>query len=583
MAGGTGGYTFEGSGSGNRVDLSADPNSVTANLSTGSIGVASGSTDTVSGISSVVGSSAGGNTFVAGNGSESFADSGSVGGDTLDFSDVATSTSTPLTINVSGGQVNGESNDTATEGSTTYSFTSGGTDFTTFLGATTGHTSFLAGPTGGATFDGQGSSNTLNFMALVKALTVNVSGVMVGPVSNSTAATSGTTYAFSDISAFVGSSGGTTFYAGSAADTFAGSGTSGNTLNFAEAAAPTLTFCLVASGTCSAADQAVLGSVVEPFSGISTFVGSSAGDTTFVAGGTGGYTFEGSGSGNRVDLSADPNSVTANLSTGSIGVASGSTDTVSGISSVVGSSAGGNTFVAGNGSESFADSGSVGGDTLDFSDVATSTSTPLTINVSGGQVNGESNDTATEGSTTYSFTSGGTDFTTFLGATTGHTSFLAGPTGGATFDGQGSSNTLNLSAVHGGTTLSTNGDSTDSPGSVTGLDPGLDGSTADSFAGIQSIVGYPGDAITSVDNASAATGASFSFTVTTVGTPVPKLTKKGKLPKGVSFQRNGDGTATISGILSAKSSGSYRLTIKAIFGKGKSKVVRRQTFTLTVS
>ena len=240
VAGGAGGYTFEGSGSGNQVDLSADPNSVTANLSTGSIGVASGSTDTVSGISSVVGSSAGGNTFVAGNGSESFADSGSVGGDTLDFSDVATSTSTPLTINVSGGQVNGESNDTATEGSTTYSFTSGGTDFTTFLGATTGHTSFLAGPTGGATFDGQGSSNTLNFMALVKALTVNVSGVMVGPVSNSTAATSGTTYAFSDISAFVGSSGGTTFYAGSAADTFAGSGTSGNTLNFADHGGPNI-------------------------------------------------------------------------------------------------------------------------------------------------------------------------------------------------------------------------------------------------------------------------------------------------------------------------------------------------------
>jgi hypothetical protein len=160
---------------------------------------------------------------------------------------------------------------------------------------------------------------------------------------------------------------------------------------------------------------------------------------------------------------------------------------------------------------------------------------------------------------------------------------VAGQSGGYTFDGNGSNNELNLSAVHSGTTFSANGDSTASRGSVTGLEPGLDGSTADSFAGIQSFVGYPGDAITSVDDASAPHGADLSFTVTTTGTPVPKLTKKGKLPKGVSFHSNGNGTATISGVPSTKSSGSYRLTIKATFGKGKAKVVCAQAFTLTVT
>jgi hypothetical protein len=322
----------------------------------------------------------------------------------------------------------------------------------------------------------------------------------------------------------------------------------------------------------------------DTFSGVSSFIGSSAGGTTFVAGGTGGYSFEGSGSGNKADFSVDPNPITANLSTGTVSVGPGSTDTISDISSVVGSSGGGNSFIAGTQSENFADTGSAGGDSLNFSDVPTSTSTPLTINVSGGPLEGDiANDTATVGSVTYSFTSGGANFTTFTGAATGNTTFLAGQSGGYTFDGNGSNNELDLSAVHSGATLSANGDSMASPGTVTGLEPGLAGSTTDSFAGIQSFAGYPGDAITSVNNASASHGAHLSFTVTTTGMPAPKLTKEGKLPKGVSFHSNGNGTATISGTPSAKSSGSYRLTIKARFGKGKTKVVCVQAFTLTVT
>ena len=55
------------------------------------------------------------------------------------------------------------------------------------------------------------------------------------------------------------------------------------------------------------------------------------------------------------------------------------------------------------------------------------------------------------------------------------------------------------------------------------------------------------DAITSDPNASARAGFSFSFLVTTSGSPTPALKKKGKLPKGVHFVNNHNGTATLIG------------------------------------
>jgi hypothetical protein len=71
--------------------------------------------------------------------------------------------------------------------------------------------------------------------------------------------------------------------------------------------------------------------------------------------------------------------------------------------------------------------------------------------------------------------------------------------------------------------------------------------------------------------------------VTTFGSPVPSITKKGKVPKGVSFQDNGNATATISGTPSAKKPHPYRLTISATFGSGKTKQVVRQVFTVNVT
>ncbi len=76
---------------------------------------------------------------------------------------------------------------------------------------------------------------------------------------------------------------------------------------------------------------------------------------------------------------------------------------------------------------------------------------------------------------------------------------------------------------------------------------------------------------------------SFTFLVTTSGTPTPKVKKQGKLPKGVHLVNNHNGTGTISGVPSVKRIGPFHLTIEAIFGKGKTKHVVTQAFTLTVS
>jgi len=98
-------------------------------------------------------------------------------------------------------------------------------------------------------------------------------------------------------------------------------------------------------------------------------------------------------------------------------------------------------------------------------------------------------------------------------------------------------------------------------------------------------IGTAGPGFTSANSTSATEGTSFSFRVTTSGTPTPKIKGKGKLPKGVKFHK-GIGTATMSGTPTATKHkspvGTYHLTITATFGKGKTKHVVTQAFTLTV-
>jgi len=77
-------------------------------------------------------------------------------------------------------------------------------------------------------------------------------------------------------------------------------------------------------------------------------------------------------------------------------------------------------------------------------------------------------------------------------------------------------------------------------------------------------------------------GIQDTFTITTSGNPVPKITSSGKLPGGVKFVDNGDGTATLSGRPGGGLGlvGDYPLTFTASNGVLPAGT---QNFTLTIS
>ena len=75
-------------------------------------------------------------------------------------------------------------------------------------------------------------------------------------------------------------------------------------------------------------------------------------------------------------------------------------------------------------------------------------------------------------------------------------------------------------------------------------------------------------------------GTAGTFSVTTTGNPVAKITESGNLPAGVTFTDNGDGTATLAGTPAAGTRGSYPFTITASNGVGTD---ASQSFTLTVN
>ena len=85
--------------------------------------------------------------------------------------------------------------------------------------------------------------------------------------------------------------------------------------------------------------------------------------------------------------------------------------------------------------------------------------------------------------------------------------------------------------------------------------------------------------ITSAASASSIVGAPFSFTVTTTGAPAAALSETGALPSGITFTDNGNGTATIAGTAAAGSGGSYPIQITAANSVGGV----TQSFTLTNS
>ena len=96
-----------------------------------------------------------------------------------------------------------------------------------------------------------------------------------------------------------------------------------------------------------------------------------------------------------------------------------------------------------------------------------------------------------------------------------------------------------------------------------------------------------GCVFTSPGTASATTGVPFSFTVSATGGVTPTFVEKGRLPHGVTFVNNYDGTATLSGTPVNGSlklaAGTYPLKIKATFAYGTATKTVAQYLTLTVS
>ncbi len=89
---------------------------------------------------------------------------------------------------------------------------------------------------------------------------------------------------------------------------------------------------------------------------------------------------------------------------------------------------------------------------------------------------------------------------------------------------------------------------------------------------------------TSAASTSVPVGSQLSFPVKTAGSPTPKITEKGTLPKGVTFNGSTDILGGVPTSTKHKSAvGIHPLTFTATFGKGKGKIVVTQAFTLSVT
>jgi titin len=75
-------------------------------------------------------------------------------------------------------------------------------------------------------------------------------------------------------------------------------------------------------------------------------------------------------------------------------------------------------------------------------------------------------------------------------------------------------------------------------------------------------------AITSGSSAGFRVGDNGSFTIRSTGVPPPSITESGRLPRGLTFTDNGDGTASIHGKPAPGSHGTYHVTITAANGQG---------------
>ncbi|HEY5357254.1 MAG TPA: putative Ig domain-containing protein [Streptosporangiaceae bacterium] len=78
--------------------------------------------------------------------------------------------------------------------------------------------------------------------------------------------------------------------------------------------------------------------------------------------------------------------------------------------------------------------------------------------------------------------------------------------------------------------------------------------------------------ITSTPHATLESQIPLNFRITTSGTPIPSIAETGILPQGITFTDNGDGTATLSGLVPEVNYGKVEVTITASNGVGSSAV-----------
>jgi YVTN family beta-propeller protein len=127
--------------------------------------------------------------------------------------------------------------------------------------------------------------------------------------------------------------------------------------------------------------------------------------------------------------------------------------------------------------------------------------------------------------------------------------------------------------VPGGVGITPIATATDTPGAPI---PIAGGANAIAFTPVP---GLHAPAFTSRSASTAAFGAPYSFTVTATGSPAPSIGRTGRMPAGLRFTDNHDGTATISGTPSHGAGGTYQLTLIASNKAGTT----AQAFTLTVT
>ncbi|HZT67003.1 MAG TPA: calcium-binding protein [Acidimicrobiales bacterium] len=424
LAGAAGGDAFSGRGSGvtNSLDLSAITGPLVADLLHGSVsGTGLASADTVSGITTVVGS-AGGTTVAVGSAPVTFVgDSHATSVNALDLSGVGTGATVDLTGTTFGtGTVTGGGVAGTDAFSNTANLVASAAGSTTFRGGgTSGHYHLTGSP---------GTGNALDLSAGSSAATVDVSA---GTASVGTAAS----YAFdASFTSFTGSPSGTQFFAGPAGgDAFVGKGssTSANILDLSKTGSAGVTVNLNIDQV-----QGLTGGTTDSFTDLGSFNGSPGNDTFLVP--TGGVTLKGGGGSDTLDLTPAPGSLTIDLGAGQVSGLSLGNVSFSGFSTVRSPAAGNSTFKTG-ATGGFTLVGQGPSDVLDLSGAAAG----QTVNLGSGAI------------TPLNDTLSGMGTGTILGGSANDT-FVAGGTTTLTVDGAGGTNSLDLSQLACGVVVNMN-------------------------------------------------------------------------------------------------------------------------------